>query len=100
MAKSRSPVLPKLNYDKAAYLRKGLLAAGASQLFSGPVFNEFALSFDNDFDKVRTRLLSKGIVAGLPLTSFYPELDNAYLFCATETVSKELIDELLEEVRQ
>ena len=91
--------LAKLNYDKAAYLYHGLLAAGATAVFNGPVFNEFTVSFGNDFEKVRTRLLAKGIVAGLPLATFYPELGNAYLFCATETVSKELIDELLEEVR-
>jgi glycine dehydrogenase subunit 1 len=92
--------LAKLNYDKAAYLRAGLVAAGATQLFSGPVFNEFALAFDTDFEPQRERLLEKGIVAGLPLAPYYPDLGNAYLFCATETVSKQLIDELLEEVRR
>jgi glycine dehydrogenase subunit 1 len=92
--------LAKLNYDKAAYLRKGLLAAGAVQPFSGPVFNEFVVAFDTDFEPVRERLLQKGIVAGLPLASYYPDLDNAYLFCATETVAKHLIDELLDEVRR
>ena len=90
--------LAKLNYDKAAYLRKGLLANGATQVFSGPVFNEFAVVFKKDFKPVRQRLLEKGIAAGLPLESYYPDLGDAYLFCATETVSKTLIDELLEEV--
>ncbi len=92
--------LAKLNYDKAAYLRTGLVAAGATQQFSGPVFNEFVVAFDTDFEPQRERLLEKGIVAGLPLASYYPDLGNAYLFCATETVSKQLIDELLEEVRR
>lgn len=92
--------LAKLNHDKAAYLRKGLLAAGARQMFSGPVFNEFALVFDDDFEPVRKRLLDKGIVAGLPLAPFYPDLGKAFLFCATETVSRTLIDEVLEEVRR
>jgi glycine dehydrogenase subunit 1 len=92
--------LAKLNYDKAAYLRKGLLAAGATQTFSGPVFNEFVVSFDSDFGPPRERLLQKGIVAGMPLAPYYPDLGQAYLFCATETVSKQMIDELLEEVRR
>ena len=92
--------LAKLNYDKAAYLRNGLLEAGGSQLFSGPVFNEFAVKFEKEFTPVRERLLDKGIVAGLPLAPYYPDLGNAFLFCATETVSKALIDELLEEVRR
>ncbi|MBT8345240.1 MAG: aminomethyl-transferring glycine dehydrogenase subunit GcvPA [Desulfofustis sp.] len=92
--------LAKLNYDKAAHLRNGLLDAGATQLFSGPVFNEFVVVFDTDFRPQRERLLHKGIVAGLPLTGYYPDLGQAYLFCATETVSRQLIDELLEEVRR
>mgnify|MGYP001818111171 FL=1 len=92
--------LAKLNYDKAAYLRKGLLAAGARPLCRGPVFNDFAVVFAADFGSARERLGGKGIVAGLPLASFYPDLGNAFLFCATETVSKTIIDEVLEEVRR
>jgi len=92
--------LARLNYDKAAYLRKGLLAAGAKPLFSGPVFNEFAVVFEKDFTPVRQRLLDQGIAAGLSLEPYFPDLGNAFLFCATETVSRALIDELLEEVRR
>ena len=92
--------LARLNYDKAAYLRKGLQAVGAKPLFSGPVFNEFAVVFENDFTPVRQRLLDQGIAAGLPLEPYFPDLGNAFLFCATETVSRALIDELLEEVRR
>ena len=92
--------LAKLNYDKAAYLQKGLLSAGARKLFSGPVFNEFAVTFEDDFGPIRQRLLDRGIGAGVALEPYYPEYQNSYLFCATETVSKALIDELLEEVRR
>ena len=92
--------LARLNYDKAAYLRKGLQAVGAKPLFSGPVFNEFAVVFENDFTPVRQRLLDQGIAAGLPLEPYFAVLGNAFLFCATETVSRALIDELLEEVRR
>ncbi len=91
--------LAKLNFDKAAYLRSGLVAAGARTLFSGPVFNEFALTFPQDFKPIRKRLLDKGIVAGIELEPFYPEYKNAYLFCATETTSRALLDEVIEEVR-
>ena len=43
--------------------------------------------------------MQKGIVAGLPITKYYPEYKDAYLFCVTETTSKELLDELINEVR-
>lgn len=90
--------LAKLNYDKAAYLRNGLLEAGGRELFSGPVFNEFAMSFDNDFVEVRDRLLERGIVAGLPLKRFYPQYEDGFLFCVTETVAKDVLDEIIKEV--
>jgi glycine dehydrogenase subunit 1 len=89
----------KLNYDKAMYLRNGLLASGARQLFSGPTFNEFAVTFERDFSAVRKRLLDKNIIAGIELGSFYREYDGAYLFCVTETASRAVLDELLNEVR-
>ena len=89
----------RLNYDKAAYMRKGLAEAGASPLFSGPTFNEFALRFPSDFEPVRKRLLERGIIAGIELGRYYPEYEGAYLFCATETVDRTVIDEIVEEVR-
>ena len=89
----------KLNYDKAEYLKNGLIEAGAKPLFSGPTFNEFTLSFDSDFQQSRKRLLEKGIVAGIQLSRFYPKYDNAYLFCVTETASKAVLDEVIKEVR-
>lgn len=90
--------LARLNFDKTAYLREALLAAGARPLFSGPVFNEFGVYFDHDFTPIRNRLLDKGIVAGLELGRFYPQYKGAVLFCVTETVEKAVLDELIEEV--
>jgi len=91
--------LARLNYDKAAYLRAGLLDAGAKELFSGPVFNEFALTFDDGFKEKRERLRERGIVAGLELKPFYPHYGDGYLFCVTETVARDVLDEIIEEVR-
>ncbi len=89
----------RLNYDKAAYLQKGLVQAGAKPLFDGPTFNEFVLRFGNDFEPVRKRLLEKGIIAGIELGGFYKEYEGAYLFCVTETCSRAVLDEVINEVR-
>jgi glycine dehydrogenase subunit 1 len=46
-------------------------------------------------------LKAKGILAGIELAPFYPELPNALLVCVTEVQTKEAIDGLasaLEEV--
>jgi glycine dehydrogenase subunit 1 len=50
------------------------------------------------FEAVREALLTKKIVAGLPLVKYYPELAEHYLFCATETASKSDMDLLIKEV--
>lgn len=92
--------LARLNYDKAAYLRSGLLEAGGVSPFGGPVFNEFVIRFKSDFEPIRQRLLGKGIAAGIALEPWYPDLTNSYLFCVTETVSRAILDEIIEEVRQ
>lgn len=90
--------MAKLNYDKAAYLKDGLLQGGARLLFSGTTFNEFALSFNQDFEQVRKRLLDKGIIAGIDLGRFYKEHKGSHLFCVTETVSRTILDEIIKEV--
>jgi len=88
----------KLNYDKSEYLKAGLIKAGAELVFDTPTFNEFTLTFANDFEPVRKRLLEKGIVAGIELGRFYKEYKDAYLFCVTETASKAALDVVIEEV--
>ena len=91
--------IAKLNYDKAAYLKDGLIQAGAQLVFSGSTFNEFALTFSKDFKAIRKRLLDRGIIAGIELGRFYEQYQGAYLFCVTETVSKKILDEFINEVR-
>ena len=90
----------KLNFDKAAYLKNQLCQAGAEPLFEAPVFNEFVLRFSEDFAPARDRLLEKGIAAGLDLGRFYPEYKGSYLFCVTETASKEVLDDVVWEVEK
>ncbi len=76
------------NLAKAHYL------AGKLPLrFSGPFFNEFAVTVD-DPEAVNQALLERKIVGGLPLARFYPELGNAMLLCATETTRREDMDAL------
>lgn len=92
--------LAKLNYDKAEYLKQGLRDSGAEICFSAPTFNEFVVRFDKDFGPVRKRLMDLGIVAGLDLSAYYPGFDNRYLFCVTETASREVLDSVISEVKK
>ena len=90
--------LARLNYDKAEYLKNGLVKAGAKEVFSSPTFNEFVLEFPDDFSKKREALLDSKIIAGIDLGSFYDELKGKYLFCVTETSSKDVLDSVIREV--
>lgn len=91
--------LAKLNYDKAEYFKAELRKKGARIVFDSPTFNEFVVEFDKDFYPTYSRLLEKKIVAGLELGRFYPDLAGKYLFCATETVTKDIIDTVVGEVK-
>lgn len=91
--------LATLNRDKSEYLKKELRKAGFRIPFDAPTFNEFVVEFPPGFEQTHKRLLDKGIVAGLPLASFYPAMAGKYLLCVTETVSRNDMDELVREIR-
>lgn len=92
--------LAALNYDKAAYLKRGLKEAGLTITFDSPTFNEFVVVFPRGLKNTYDTLLEKRIVAGLPLAPWYPEYADHALLCVTETMSREDMDVLIKEVRQ
>ena len=87
--------LARQNALKAHYARGRLSAIpGVEDLFPGPCFNEFVLRLPADAGKAAEALLEEKILAGLPLGRFYPDLNDAMLFCVTEVNSRESIDRL------
>jgi len=90
--------LARLNYDKCEYLKGELVKAGCQITFNGPTFNEFVVEFPTGFETEYQQLLKKGIVAGLPLVGYFPDLNRHYLLCVTETASKEDMDNLVKEI--
>ncbi len=91
--------LAALNHDKAEYLKGELRSAGFTITFDRPTFNEFVVGFPPGFEDTYNRLIEKGIVAGLPLAPYYPDLANHYLMCVTETITREDMDTLVSEVK-
>lgn len=90
--------LAKLNYNKAEYLKGALAEAGCRIAFGAPTFNEFVVRLPTPSEDIYQRLLDAKIVAGLPLARFYPELEDHYLMCVTETAGKADLDLLIKEV--
>jgi len=92
--------IARQNHDKAVYLKSCLEKAGFESAFNSPFFNEFVLKVPAGFEQKRETLINdKYTFAGINLEPFYPELKQHYLFCATETISKEDIDQLVKEVQ-
>lgn len=58
---------------------------GVTQVFPGPIFNEFVLQLNQPVAEVLEALGNVGIQGGYNLTKDYPELGEALLVCATET---------------
>ncbi len=90
--------LAKVNFDKTEYFKSELKKKGIKIKFDTPTFNEFVAEFSEGFDITHEKLKEEKVIAGLKLEDYYPELKNNYLFCITETASKEDIDKLVQEV--
>jgi len=88
-----------LNRDKAEYLKGTLQRAGFRTRFGSPTFNEFVVECPQGFRETYEQLLERKIVAGLPLAPHYPELQNHYLLCVTETKTREDLDDLAREMK-
>ena len=86
--------LARQNVTKSHYARDLLTRSGRCQArFSAPFFNEFVLRVDNA-EAVWQRLTAEGLVAGLPLYEWYPELADCLLVCVTETHPRAAIERL------
>ena len=86
----------ELNARKAHYTRERIAQVpGYSLPFQAPVFNEFVVRCPVPPAEVNKRLLEHGILGGLPLGRFYPQLSDCWLLCVTERRSREEIDQLI-----
>ncbi|MGH8666637.1 MAG: aminomethyl-transferring glycine dehydrogenase subunit GcvPA [Burkholderiales bacterium] len=66
---------------------------GVCRAFEGPVFHEAVLTLSEPVDDVLRALQGQGILGGLGLQRFYPEIGDGLLVCVTETKSEwDLID--------
>jgi glycine dehydrogenase subunit 1 len=89
--------LSEINWDRAAYLKSQI-----SNLRNFDVdttvtsFNEFRVKSNKPFAKIEEKLMAQGIFPGVELASYYPELKDQFLVCATETKSREDLDRFVE----
>jgi glycine dehydrogenase subunit 1 len=81
---------------KAHYARERIAAVPAYRIaFTAPTFNEFVVRCPVPPAEINRRLLEHGILGGLPLLRFYPDLGDCWLLCVTEKRTREEIDRLV-----
>ncbi len=86
----------ELNVRKAAYAREAITALPGFRLaFDAPTFNEFVVRTPLPPDEINRRLLAQGVLGGVPLGRWYPELADGWLVCVTEQRTRAEIDRLV-----
>lgn len=85
--------------QKAQYAYKELTKLqGCEKVLASPFFKEFVIRLNKPIATVNTLLLEKGIIGGLDLGQYYPDMKNCMLLCVTEKRSKDDIDRLVSEM--
>ena len=93
--------LGELCLQKAHYAFRQITALpGYEAAFSSPFFDEFVIKTPIPAAQLSQRLLRAGIIGGYDLGQSYPDMQNAMLFCVTETRTKEDIDTLVKALRE
>lgn len=81
------------SFDKAHYLMKELCKLpGFRRVHKGEFFNEFVTTLPMDAKRVEKLLMKHDILAGLPV-------EGGMLWCVTEKVSKETMDEAVQALK-
>ncbi len=87
--------LAEQNLAKARYCARQITSACPASLpFSAPYFNEFVVRVPVRAAVLLRVLQNDGIIGGLDLGRFYPELQNHLLICVTEIITKDAIDRM------
>jgi glycine dehydrogenase subunit 1 len=91
--------LARLNHATAVSAAERLGAIPGVKLVNRSFFNEFALRLPKPASPVVDRLAARGILAGVPVSRFYPDradLADLLLVAATETVTADDLDRFAE----
>jgi len=85
--------LAMTNYKRAAYLKYALATTcGTLSFMDEGHFNEFVVDFKKPLNEVQSHFQNHGILPGIALENFYPEMKGQWLLAVTETKSKEQLD--------
>jgi len=87
--------------EKAHYLAEKLSQVKGFKIhYSAAFFKEFVLECDRPADRVLARLAKHGILGGVPLARFYPQMENRLLVAVTEKRTRAELDQYIKAVCQ
>ena len=93
--------IAEINWDRTSYLRNKIAKLKNFEVDTAQtVFNEFRVKPKKSFQKIEEKCMARGIFPSVALETFYPELKDQFLVCATETKSKEDLDRFAEALGQ
>jgi glycine dehydrogenase subunit 1 len=83
--------------EKAHYAAERLTQIdGVDMPFSDLFFKEFVIRLPRPVKEINIRLAEQGIMGGLDLEPYFPDMKNCMLICVTEQRTKAQIDRLAE----
>ncbi len=98
MGKQGLRELAQRNVKKSHFAHDLLVQHGAVVPLAAPFFNEFVVSLPDARSRWQ-RLNTQGLVAGVVLEDWYPELKDCLLLCVTELHARAEIERLVEELK-
>ncbi len=96
MGRQGIQLVSELNVDRSTYLRQGIQNIKGFQVDTKtPIFNEFVVKSSKPMVDLQKKMENAGILPGVSMEPFYPELKNQFLVCATETKTQADLDQYL-----
>ncbi len=95
--------LAELNHAKAVQLADKLSAIKGVEIVTGNFFNEFTVKLPKSAAEVVDKLATQRILAGVPVSRFYPKNDNLknlLIVAATEVTTESDMDALVTGLKQ
>jgi len=97
MGKTGLAETARANFYAAVNLKERIDSARkVSRLFDIPFFNEQLVRTEKSPAEINSQLAEKGVVGGLDVSRFYPDMTNCLLLTATETTRPEDLDILMD----
>lgn len=90
----------ELCWHKSHYAAGLFSSLPGFSLGPGPFFKEFTLTLPGNAEAAAEKLREQKIVAGLPLSRYFPEREKDLLVCVTEKNSREDIETLVKNLKE